>query len=729
MNPRPFIRGLATHLRLVLGGGAIALSLLAAIQRWPLWLSVVLGAAGVGLLVLANLRQRRLMLRLEHERTTLSLQLERRINELFSLQELSYVLAESLQLERIVSQVARYALRFLQAEGSALVLVDEENQGLTVAAAEGSLRQLAGTRVREEEETLLLHAIRHERIEVGHEHQGTRVKLLGEATGASGAAAPLRAHGLTMGALLVSDHRSGPFSTEDLWLLSTMTTQVAVVLANSRLFELIRVTKEEWETAFNALAEGIAVVDGRGRVRRANHALARIVDIPIPALIGQRFWGLVVGEQEIPAPSAEAMRRGKRHSGAIVQSPTLHRTLRLAVAPLTEAGPDQEVVVLVQDVTEQQAFERQLIQSEKLAAVGQLVSGVAHELNNPLTSIAGLSELLLERAPAGDPDREHLRVVHEQATRAGRIVQNLLTFARKEPLEAAPCDLADVVTSTVMLMSHELKLRGAALQQDLPSTPVRVLGDRYGLQQVLLNLLTNASQAVGSLPEGRARQITIQVAEENESAVLRVQDSGAGVPAELVPQLFTPFFTTKEPGQGTGLGLSISYGIVESHGGRLAYAVLPGGGSEFSVTLPLAQVAERLPGVRLSGAAAAIRRKILVVDEDAAVQRAVSALFVNEGHEVEGVRGGELGLAAARSGYWDLVLADPRAPGLGGSGFVDLLLADGAGWKERLIAVPDRSDRPAVERLKSRGVAVVEKPFKLRELKEMVGRLLISQDA
>jgi two-component system NtrC family sensor kinase len=687
----------------------------------------ILVTAGLALLLDNHWRLRRTARRLEHERETLSLQLERRINELFSLQELSYVLAESLQLERIVGQVARYALRFLQAEGSALVLVDEEDQGLRVAAAEGSLKQLAGMRVAEDEDTLLLQAIRHERIEVGQAVSGARVRLLGEATGNSGAAAPLRAHGLTMGALLVADHRGGPFSTEDLWLLSTMTTHVAVVLANSRLFELIRLTKEEWETAFNALAEGIAVVDGRGRVRRANHALASIVDVPVPALIGQPFWATVVGELEVGASLAEAIRGGVRHPGAVVRSPALNRTLRLAVAPLNESGPGQEVVVLVEDVTEQQAFERQLIQSEKLAAVGQLVSGVAHELNNPLASIAGLSELLLERFPSGAPEREHLRVVHEQAARAGRIVQNLLTFARKEPLEAAPCDLGEVVSSTVMLISHELKLRGATLLQEAPPAPVLVLGDRYGLQQVLLNLLTNAIQAVAGLPEGRLRQIVIQVTEEGDAAVLRVRDSGLGVPADLVPQLFTPFFTTKEPGQGTGLGLSISYGIVESHGGRLAYTALPAGGSEFTVSLPLAY-AERPRGERLSGSMPEPRRRILVVDEDAAVQRAVSALFATEGHEVEGVRGGEAALAALRGGGWDLVLADPRAPGLGGSGFVDQLLAEMPAWRDRLVAAPDRNDRPAVERLRTRGVAVVEKPFRLRELMDVVGRLLQRED-
>ncbi len=709
-----------------LGAGAILGGVVTALLDLPAWLTAMLVVAGLAILLDQHFRSQRVLRRLASERDTISQQLERRINELFSLQELSYVLAESMQLERIVSQVTRYALRFLQAEGSALVLVDEASQGLTVAAAEGSLRHLAGTRVAEDEETLLLQAIRHERIEVSHAPDGGKVLLVGTTTAGSGAAAPLRAHGLTMGALLVADHRNGPFSTEDLWLLSTMTTHVAVVLANSRLFEMIRLAKEEWETAFNALAEGIAVVDGRGRVRRANQALARIVDIPVPALIGQPFWATVIGESEIPPLPADAIRGGKRHSGALVQSPLLNRTLRLAVAPLTETGADPEVVVLVQDVTEQQAFEQQLIQSEKLAAVGQLVSGVAHELNNPLTSIAGLTELLLERAQPGSPEREHLRVVHEQATRAGRIVQNLLTFARKEPLAVGLCDVAEVVTSTVMLVSHELKLRSVMLIQELGLAPIRVMGDRYGLQQVLLNLLTNAIHAVGLLRDGRPRQITIQSAEENDFAVLRVRDTGPGVPPELVPQLFTPFFTTKEPGEGTGLGLSISYGIVESHGGRMAYAVTAGGGSEFSVTLPLARQ-DPPRASRPSGTAIFPGRRILLVDEDPAVHRAVSALFATEGHIVEAVRGGESALAAARASKWDIVVADPRAPGLGGGSFIEQLLIESPDWKDRLVASPDRNDRPSIDRLRSRGVAVVEKPFKLKELKEIVGKLLIGQ--
>ena len=159
--------------------------------------------------------------------------------------------------------------------------------------------------------------------------------------------------------------------------------------------------------------------------------------------------------------------------------------------------------MLVEDVTEQRIMEAQLIQNDKMASIGQLVSGVAHELNNPLTSIAGLTELLLERELHPDFPREHLRVIHDQAERAGRIVRNLLTFARKGVPEKAPVDLNDVAARTSLLIVYELQLHGIELEQALDPSPVVVLGDRYELQQVLLNLITNAVQAVSSLPAGR----------------------------------------------------------------------------------------------------------------------------------------------------------------------------------------------------------------------------------
>ena len=406
--------------------------------------------------------------------------------------------------------------------------------------------------------------------------------LIAGLTVRSAAVAPLRSQGVTMGALAVADRQGGPFTTEDLWLLSTVATNASVVLTNSRLYEMVRRSKEEWETAFNALAEGIAVVGLEGAVLRANRALAALAEVPESDLVGRNFCEMLFGSSDAVSDLIEAAYRGERTAPLVVRLERNQRVLRLTAAPLAQRG---SVVILVEDVTEQRIMEAQLIQNDKMASIGQLVSGVAHELNNPLTSIAGLTELLLER-DAPDLPREHLRVIHDQAERAGRIVRNLLTFARKGLPEQAAVDLNDVATRTTLLIVYELQLHGIELESALSPEPIVVLGDRYELQQVLLNLVTNAVQAVSGLPPGRARRIRVMTERHEDEAVLRVWDSGSGVPPHLVPHLFTPFFTTKGPGEGTGLGLSLSYGLVKAHGGLLAYEAPAEGGAEFRMTLP-----------------------------------------------------------------------------------------------------------------------------------------------
>ncbi|MEP6574419.1 MAG: ATP-binding protein [Gemmatimonadota bacterium] len=664
---------------------------------------------------------RRRALRIELERQQLAQQLDRRINEIFSLQELSYVLAESLQLERIAEQVARYTLRFLQADGAIVALAAEDGESLVVAAAEGSLSHLIGSRIPEDPESLVMQAVTRERIEVAQAAPDTSVQLLGQTFVHSGAAAPLRAHGFTMGALAVADRRSGPFTPEDLWLLSTVTTHVAVVMANSRLFEMIRQAKEEWETAFNALTEGIAVVDAGGKVLRANRALARMLDLPSTALIGRQFWESVTGRPEEGQAFMSEVRRGERLPPRLVRSTTLGRTIRVTAAPLAEPADTTAIVILIEDVTEQQELEAQVIQNEKLAAVGQLVSGVAHELNNPLTSIAGLSEFLLERAQLPAAEREHLRVIHEQAERAGRIVRNLLTFARKGAPESTGVDLNEVVERTTLLMAHEIALRGISLTQTLASEPVTLLGDRYELQQVLLNLLTNAIQVVGR-PEATAEgRILIETFRDGATVGVCVRDNGPGVPAHQIPLLFTPFFTTKEPGEGTGLGLSISYGIAESHGGKLSYAIAPDGDSEFTISLPFRPITDA-PEERADDRApvAASGRAILLVDDDPSVHRMLSALFARDGHTVESVKSGDHALALAKEREYDMVITEPRMTAAPGSpqSFTDALLRIRPSWADRIVLTT--TEAATATRLRAEGQRVVQRPFNLREVREMV---------
>ena len=673
------------------------------------------------------------LVRSEGERSRAAEELNRRLSELFSLQELSYVLSDSIELDRIVEQVVRYAVRFLDAQGALLALTGEApGDPLRVAAAEGTLVALRGRAIPVDDPGLVARSTSREHLELVRNSGGEPMRLVGDVQAASAAAVPLRAHGAVVGTLVIADPREGLFVAEDLRLLSTLATHAAVVIANARFFELVRRAKEQWETAFDALSEGIAVVDDEGRVRRANRALAGLLGTPLPKVIGTHLCHALLGKSHALMELLEAARRGDHPAALVVRSehPRGGSTLRVNAARIPSATRDQSVVVLVEDVTDQQAMETQLIQSEKLAAVGQLVSGVAHELNNPLTSIAGLSEFLLEQKEISKKDRGHLKVIHEQAERAGRIVRNLLTFARPGPAERTPVDLNDVIQRTLLLMEYDLKLKDIEVRRELGSALPAVLGDRHNLQQVVLNLLTNAAHAVAENRPGRSRAITVATWFD-EQIHLRVADTGPGITDAVAPNVFTPFFTTKEPGHGTGLGLSITYSIVENHGGRITVERPSGGGASFRVDLPpapagaTAAAPSPAPPVRPPAPPPA-NRTILLVDDDPAVRRMVKALFGRDGHAVEVARNPQHALELAQRGGFDLIIADARAAATGRGGgklFVEELVARMPALRDRTI-VATGDVRPGTEETLTRlGLRYVRKPFNLRDLRDEAARL------
>src|SRR6266568_2581989 len=680
-------------------------------------IAVALILLGSGL-VLWRLRQR--LLRSEHERRRAAEELNRRLSELFSLQELSYVLSDSLELDRIVEQVVRYAVRFLDARGALLALVgDTPSDRLQVAAAEGTLASLRGQKIQADDSGLIARSTAREHLELIRN------------SGAAPAAVPLRSHGIVIGTLIITDPREGAFVPEDIRLLSTLATHAAVVIANARFFEMVRRAKEQWETAFDALSEGIAVVDDEGCVRRANRALASLLGMPLQNVIGTPLAGALLGKSNALHELLAATRRGERPAPLVARSEPLRRALRVNVARIPGAATEHSIVVMVEDVTEQQALETQLVQSEKLAAVGQLVSGVAHELNNPLTSIAGLSEFLLEQKELGKKDRGHLQVIQEQAERAGRIVRNLLTFARKGSAERVPVDLNDVIRRTLSLTAYDLKLKDISVERELSGALPEVFGDRHGLQQVVLNLVTNAAQAVAENPRERPREITVSTWFDGQ-VHLRVADTGPGIPDEVVQSVFTPFFTTKEPGKGTGLGLSITYSIVESHGGQIVLEPRgPRGGAAFRVDLPPAPADAVRPeltpvrGTPTVTASPTVKRTILLVDADPAVQRTIKALFARDGHDVEVAGDPQHAIDLAQRGGFDLVITDARAmaPGKRGTLLAEELVSRMPALRDRII-VATGDVRPATEETLARlGVRYVRKPFNLRDLRVEAARL------
>jgi CheY-like chemotaxis protein len=251
-------------------------------------------------------------------------------------------------------------------------------------------------------------------------------------------------------------------------------------------------------------------------------------------------------------------------------------------------------------------------------------------------------------------------------------------------------DLNDVIQRTLVLMSYDLKLKDIAIEKNLAADLPAVLGDQHALQQVMLNLLTNAAHAAAA--HRPVRPPTIEVVTWSDDRVhVRVADSGAGIPDDVVPHLFTPFFTTKEPGSGTGLGLSIAYSIVESHGGHIALERPADRGAVFLVDLPFA--GDTRPGEVSAADAApappAVKRTILLVDDDPAVRRMVKALFGREGHFVEVARNPAQALDMARARHYDLILADMQATARGEL-FVEVLVGANPGLRARtLVATGD----------------------------------------
>jgi two-component system NtrC family sensor kinase len=403
------------------------------------------------------------------------------------------------------------------------------------------------------------------------------------------------------------------------------------------------------------------------------------------------------------------------------------------------------------------------LQTEKLAAIGQLVSGIAHELNNPLTSIRGYAQLLLARARPRD-QLAHAEQIYREAERAGRIVQNLLLFARKARAVRKPVDLNEVIERTLALRAYELRLENIEVELELETGLPAAMGDGDQLQQVILNLLVNAEQAILHAAERPTRQIgalrRIRIRTSSRPGAMghrppvprrgrlaiEISDSGPGIRPQVHEHLFEPFFTTKPAGVGTGLGLSIVFGIVQEHGGEI-YArshtenSLGAGdkqlsGARFVVELPVAHIPAGRAGRRSEtrnarrveqGPPALAGRRVLVVEDERPVAELIRDVLRQDGLYVETVTDSQEGLARALSGSYDLILCDLRMPPPDGAEFHRALEAAGRGAHRRLAFVTgDTLSRSSVNFLKRAGLPYLAKPFFVEDLRNFVLNILQS---
>ena len=367
----------------------------------------------------------------------------------------------------------------------------------------------------------------------------------------------------------------------------------------------------------------------------------------------------------------------------------------------------------------------QLVQSEKLSAIGEFVAGVAHELNNPLTSVIGFAELL-QQAEVSEQHRRYLGLLTMSAHRCHKIVDSLLSFARQQKPERKPLQLREIVESAVNLLQYQLRTNNIEVLMQFDDDLPKVVGDSHQLQQVFINLINNARQAIEAYrPRG-----LIRISSELRDSTVRVlfTDDGPGIATENLAKIFHPFFTTKEVGKGTGLGLSLSYGIIREHGGSISVESEPGAGATFIIELPTtsesgspANPSETKSKSVFDGRG----KKVLVVDDEELVLNLVTESLQPTGCELAVASSGENALRCLREKHFDLTICDWKMPGLNGQQVYEALAAIDDNAASRFIFMTgDVMNEHVQNFLDQNGLTYLAKPFSIDHFRGVVGKVL-----
>ena len=411
--------------------------------------------------------------------------------------------------------------------------------------------------------------------------------------------APLRGWRRALGTVVVEGEPRELDDTQFVDAVYDFGRQFSFALENVQLLEEVIQQRRLLEDTFNSLIDLVVVTDNSTRVVQMNDAFATrvgssrhaVIDRPLSELVSPEIAHWVASSEPAARPgdakSTESVRTRQ------ITDDRLGGIFAATVTPLInhEGNPTGRVLVArditaqVQLETEREALRGRLAQSEKLASLGQFVAGIAHEMNNPLQGVLGHLELLIETSDAAKPVRPTLRRIYQEGDRAAKIVRNLLIFTGSQRMSRHRLRLDRVLARALASRAASLRRNLIEVTRQQEETP-RISGDALLLQQALLNILINAEHAIAGT--GKPGQIQIQIAPVNEGKAVRltIEDTGPGIPPDVLPRIFDPFFTTKEVGEGTGLGLAITYGIIQEHGGTIHATNLPDGGARFTIELP-----------------------------------------------------------------------------------------------------------------------------------------------
>ncbi len=566
------------------------------------------------------------------------------------------------------------------------------------------------------------------------------------------AAIPLWIGDRTLGVINLAGPGPGQFGDEDLKVLYGVGNQVALALERVRLHEHLedevrkrtaalaeeavrRERAEDTRTRLTAILETttdfVAMGHPDGRVDYYNRAARRMLgigededlsDIRIPDTHPEWVRGLILGEA-IPTAIRDGIWSGE--TALLSRDGREIPVSQVIIAHKAQDGTVEFLSTIARDITERRRAEGALRQSEKLGAMSELVAGVAHELNNPLTALIGHAWLLRREVEAG-PLATRAEKIANSAERCSRIVRNFLALAREYPPERNMVMLDQVVREAEELLAYQLRVDSIEVTLDLAEDLPALWADSHQLHQVLVNLVTNAHHAMRATELPRRLTLATRADPARTRVILEVTDTGPGIPPEVLPRIFEPFFTTKPPGLGTGLGLSLCHGIVESHGGSIRVESRPGHGASFVIEFPVEAPSAAAHEVVASETRGPVEAKvILVVDDEEEVANVLAEMLSVDGHRVETAANGVVALEKLQQRTFDLILSDVRMPELDGPGLYREVERRHPGLARRFVFLTgDTLSAEIREFLEPRGIPSVTKPFALPEVRLAVERAL-----
>jgi two-component system NtrC family sensor kinase len=541
--------------------------------------------------------------------------------------------------------------------------------------------------------------------------------------------APVMLDGRVVAVLKAESLQPYAFDQENLRLFKAIAAELAVALENARLFAESRAAEANYHDLFDNANDFIFTLDTKLRVSSANKAVLKATGYQLSEIIGMHATEFVK-PQHIPllyklfktqlASSDSITTFELPVCGKLGQESLLEITLRVRRNGRRPAS----LHCIARDITHRRELEQQLQQTEKLSAIGKLVAGVAHELNNPLTTIIGYSSLLQQN----DLPLTHqadMEVIFRQAQRARLIVQDLLTFARKFDLETKLIDVNEVISDALALMKPQLQSAAVQVKSSLDFGLPLAMVDPHQLEQVFVNLITNAIHAVQN--QASSRQLIIESRRQDKHILLSFADNGPGIPNEMIGRIFDPFFSTKKVGQGTGLGLSICFGIITKHKGRIWAENVSTGGAVFYIDLPLEpQLAKPSPTSPPASKPVIVEApmRILAVDDELPLLNLLSRILKVKGHTVETATDGQTALHMLNGQSYDLVISDILMPDVLGPELYHQAVEQFPHLQDRFIFITGNVvDLDTRKFLEKSGLFWLSKPFLPNDLEKAVNQL------